>query len=150
MTPAQLATLKTDIQAQASLTSAVAAADWPTVAAFYNAVASPAVNVWREDIPLTEFVATVVPSEYVSLTALQQNTMRFYLLGDPVDASSANIRTVFSQLFAANTTTRGALTAMAQRPATALEKLFGTGGPPITSTLYGHVLTADEVQQAMR
>lgn len=149
MTPAQLATLKTDIQAQPSLASAVTAADWPTIAAFYNAAASPSVNVWRSDVKASEVVAAITYSEYVALTAVKQGGLALLIQPGTVDATSSNVRAAFQAIFGASTSLT-ALTNLAQRAATALEKLFGSGGPPITSTLYGHVLTADEVQQAMR
>lgn len=150
LTAAQNATLKADIQAQPSLTAAVAAKDWPTVAGFYNANTSPAVSIWRADVKASEVVASVVPAEWVLLTAVQQSWLTWVAgSGGTLDASATNVRSGFTALFGAGTTTRTNLTNMAQRVASVLEKLFGDGNTPLTSSLYGHLLTADEVQKAM-
>lgn len=149
LSPAQNATLKTDIQAQPSLAAAVTLHDWAAVANFYNAAASPAVNVWRADVKASEIVAAVVPTEWVALTSVQQSWLQWATNAGTLDASSANVRSGFTTLFGVGTTSRTNLTNIAQRAATVLEKLFGDGNTPLTSSLYGHVLTAAEVQTAM-
>lgn len=126
LTASQLSTLKTDIQGRASLASSVAAADWPTVAAFYNAPASPAVNVWRADIATEEIAPQVVMSDFVALTAVKQNGLLLLTQGPKIDATQANVRSAFASIFGAGSTTLTNLTALAQRPATRFEAMFLT------------------------
>src|SRR5574337_413974 len=145
LTPAQLASLKTDISSQSSLTTAVAAKDWPTVAAFYNAASSPAVTVWRADVRPSEIVAAITGSEFVALTAIKQSLLSLLLMPGVVDATSANVRADFSAIFASGSSLT-ALTNIAQRTATRIEALFTTAQ---VSATYGYSLTAADVQQAM-
>jgi hypothetical protein len=154
LTTAQLATLKTDIQAQGTLAAAVSAADWQTVAAFYNANSSSA--IWLPSVP----VATLASAIDWSTTALTGGNGGFQSLaqaardayfaltqGGSVDATQTNVRNGFSSIFPANVAS--ALAAVAQRTATRLEVLFGSGGPPVVSALFGYQVTASEVQKAM-
>ena len=53
LSPAQLATLKTDILANsATLATAIAERDGPVIAAFYNVLAVPDFLVWRTEVPI--------------------------------------------------------------------------------------------------
>lgn|SRR5487761_2152066 len=143
MTPAQLATLKTD--ATANFAALVAAKDWPAVAAAYNLPSSPAVTIWRADIRPVEVIDAITGSEFIVLTAQHQAMLSLLLLPGVVDATSANVRADFSAIFSAGSSLT-ALIAMAQRTATRLEALFTTSA---ISAVYGHTLTADDVQKAM-
>src|SRR5574337_1792037 len=137
LTPAQLASLKTDISSQSSLTTAVAAKDWPTVAAFYNAASSPAVTVWRADVHPSEIVAAITGTDFTALTQIKATLLQVLLTPDAVDATSANVRADFSAIFPSSATLT-ALTAVAQRTATRLEALFTTAQ---VSAAYGYTLT---------
>lgn len=145
LTASQLATLKTDISGQSSLTAAIAAKDWPTVAAFYAQPSSPAVTIWRADVKPSEIVAAITGTDFVGLTAVKQSLLSLLLMPDVVDATSANVRADFSAIFPASASLT-ALTAIAQRTATRLEALFTTSA---VSAVYGYTLTAADVQQAM-
>lgn len=145
LTTSQLATLKTDISGQPALTAAVAAKDWPTVAAFYAEPSSPTVTIWRADVRPAEIVAAITGSEFVALTALKQSLLSLLLMPGVVDATSPNVRADFSAIFASGSSLT-ALSALAQRTATRLEALFTTAQ---VSAVYGYTLTAADVQMAM-
>lgn len=145
LTASQLATLKTDLGGQSSLTAAVAARDWPTVAAFYNAPSSPAVTVWRADVKPSEIVAAITGNEFVALTAIKQSLLSILLMPGVVDATSANVRADFSAIFASGSSLT-ALTAIAQRTATRIEALFTAAQ---VSAVYGYVLTGPDIAAAM-
>ena len=74
LTTAQQATLKTDINGRANLTAAVTAADWPTIANFYNSPASPSTNVWINNVSLATLTAAINWLAYEALTVGLQNT----------------------------------------------------------------------------
>lgn len=146
LTSAELATLKSD--AQANFPAQVAVQDWPAIAAAYNLPSNPAVNVWRPDISATEIAATITMSAFTALTAQQQNGLLLLTQG-PIDATSANVRAAFQNIFGAGQTLTD-LTARAQRTGTRVEVLFSTAasGARVT-TKYGQTLTADDLQKAM-
>lgn len=142
---AQLAALKTDVGTQSTLTAAVAAKDWPTVAAFYNAPSSPAVTIWRADVQPSEIVAAITGTEFTGLTAIKQSLLSILLMPGVVDATSANIRADFSAIFASGSSLT-ALTAVAQRTATRIEALFTASQ---VSAVYGYTLTGTDIAAAM-
>jgi hypothetical protein len=147
LTSAQLATLKADIAADATLNAKPNNDDGNQfIADAYNALASPAINVWRADVRSSEVVAAVVMTDFIALTGLKPDGFHLIITPDTVDASSANVRQDFQTIFGASTTLTN-LTAIAQRPASRLEKLFGTGSP-LTSTLYAYLLTRVDVFDA--
>lgn len=149
LTTAQLATLATDIGNQASLATARTAKDATLIPAFYNALSSPAVAMWRSNVGNSEIASSIVASAYIALTALQQKALDLYMGPDACDASSANVRAGFSSIFGAGSATLTNLTAVSQRTATRLEVLLGAGGPPIVSAAFNYTLTAADVRQAM-
>src|SRR5574340_1691611 len=106
LTASQLATLKTDISGQSTLTAAVAAKDWPTVAAFYAEASSPAVTIWRADVKPSEIVAAITYTELVALTSPTQFALQVLLQPGVVDATSANVRAAFSAIFGDRKSTR--------------------------------------------
>lgn len=146
LTTAQLAALKTDIQGQAALTSAVAAQDWVTVANFYNT--ATATQLWRPNVGSQEIIGAANWTAFATCTVQQQNTFLAMLLNPTVDATKANIRAGFAAVFTV-AADQNALSAIAQRAATRLEVLFGSGGPPIVSAVFGYTIPATEVQKAM-
>ena len=99
MTPAQLATLKTD--ATANFAALVAATDWPSIAAAYNLPSSPAVTIWRADIKPVEVIDAITGSEFIALTPQHQAMLSLLLQPGVVDATSANVRADFSAIFSA-------------------------------------------------
>ena len=154
MTSAQLATLKTDIQGQGSLTAAVASADWPTVANFYNA--DSATLVWLPSVSIDtlkgaiDWTTTPVAGGnggFQMLSAGARDAYSSLTQGSMVDATQVNIRNGFASIFPSNIAL--ALQAVAQRLATRLELLFSSGGPPVVSSVFGYRISPDEVQKAM-
>src|SRR5574337_515203 len=137
LTASQLASLKTDASGQSTLTAAIAAKDWPTVAAFYAEPSSPAVTIWRADVKPSEIVAAITGTDFTGLTAVKQSLLSLLLMPGVVDATSANVRADFSAVFPSSASLT-ALTALAQRTATRLEALFTTAQ---VSAAYGYTLT---------
>jgi hypothetical protein len=151
LTSAQLATLKADIQADQVLAAKPNNSDAAVdIAAAYNAAASPAYVVWRNDITAREVVGSITASEFVALTAIKQNGLIIILLAGTVDGSNANIRAAFTSIFTTGTSLT-TLTALCKRNATRAEKLFATGsgttGSPSTMAVTG-ALTASDIISA--
>jgi hypothetical protein len=145
LTTAQLASLKAAIEGDANLTALVAAKDTAGIADYFNQPGSA--NVWRPDIRDSEIVAACVMSEVVALNSTPGAQLAFQTLIKPdiIDATSANVRQAFTALFAANTTTRANLIAIAQRVGTRFEVLLSTGS---VSAVFGQKLTAEDVAAA--
>jgi len=148
LTSAQQATLKTSINGTSALTAAVTAHDAVTVANFYNVVSATA--VWIPDVPNATILSALVAADVAAkiTTIAEQALLAALMTPLALDATQPNVRGDFATLFS-GTTTLTNLTAAAQRLATALEVLFGSGGPPIVSTLFGYVLQPSDVSQAM-
>ncbi len=144
LTLTQLATLKTDVLAQPTLTAAVLAADWPTVALFYNAGSTPSANVWIPNLPATVLNGTVNWVAFAAKTVQQQNTYFAMVQGGFVDATSANIRAGFGAVFSGADLT--ALANIAQQVGTRFEVLFSTAN---VSLVFGQTLDPADVQKAM-
>lgn len=141
---AQLATFKAAIVADPNIAAELAALDDAAIAAYYNAPSSPAVSLWRPNIPVAELNTAVDWSAFAGLTALKQNT--YFAMTQPgfVDATAVNIRNGFGTVFGTSTTLT-ALTALAQRTATRFEALFTTAN---VCALFGIVVNAEDVRQA--
>lgn len=152
LTSAQLTALATDINGQASLASARATHDAPAVCAFYNA--GGATTIWRNDCTPAQLVAVANWASFAALTVAKQNVLFAILQASPIDASQSSVRTGFGQVFTGADLT--ALSNAAQRLATVIELLFGSGGPPIVAgtdaagnSLYGQGLDPATVAKAM-
>lgn len=142
--------LKTNIQGQGTLAAAVAAADWFTVAAFYNA--GSGVQVWLPVVSVDALKNAIdwtaaAGSGFQQLNQAQRDTYSALTQGSSVDATQANIRAGFASIFSASIAT--ALALLSQRQGTRLEILFSVAGPPNVSNVFGQRLTADDVQKAM-
>ncbi len=149
MTPAQQTTLKTDIISAANaaaLGAFIAASDWPSIQAYYNALASPQVLLWRPSIPIGELNRVIVWSAFAGLSALLQNTYLAMTQGGVIDATSASIRAGFGTIFGGASATAVAMTAVAQVGGTRFQVLFSSGN---VSTMFGQQVSADDIQQAM-
>lgn len=149
LTPAQQTTLKTDMHSAgnaAALGAFLAATDWVSIAAFYNA--NSAQTVWKPNISVRDLTRNIVGSAFDALTAQKQNGYLALTSGGVVDATSASIRAWFSDIFGAGVTLT-ALTAEAQRLATRFELLFSTAASPSNvSSVFGQVVSATDVQFA--
>lgn len=142
LTPQQLTTLKTDINANsATLSIAIAQRDGPTIAAFYNAIASPSFTVWKSMVPINLIGKAFDNTELAGLTTANQTrlqTLAMFLAGG-VDPSQATNRAFFDDIFsgAGGANTRVKLLSLWKRLATRAEKLFaiGTGSDAAPATL---------------
>jgi hypothetical protein len=144
MTPSQLSTVATAINADATMTASVAAHDWPAIAA--NANGAGGGTIWRNDIKSSELVTAIVWSEYSAMSVALQNTFQAMIAGGTIDATNTNIRTGFNTIFAGSPTTLANLTALAKRVPTKFEQWFTTNN---VSSMYGQTISAADVQKAM-
>ena len=154
LTNTQFDTLKTDILANATaggaLETAVAIGNDVAVAAYYNALASPAVKIWLPRVTIDQLNGAVVWTDFVGLTALKQNTYIAMTQAGFVDASDAQVRSGFAAAFGAASASITAITAMAQRDASRLEALLSTGSGTRVTAVFGYVLMHLDVARALR
>lgn len=146
LTPAQEAILQAAINADASVSSAVAKADWYSIAGLYNLQTTS--MVWRADITPEQIQAGIVASEAIAQSP-QALQMAQLLLSTPlIDATKPNVRAQFATIFPASSAavTLTNLTAIGQRQATKFENLFVSSQ---VSSVYGVVLSPLDVQRAM-
>jgi hypothetical protein len=149
LTPAQKTTLKTDMHSggnAAALGTWLAAADWPSIATWYNTDSGS--MVWRPSIPVSDLTRNIVGTVADGLSTQKQQGYIMLTQGGFVDATYANIRNWFSDIFGAGATLT-ALTAEAQRPATRFQMLFATAASPANvTTVFGQMLTPEDVRLA--
>ena len=86
-----------------------------------------AITVYRNDVRKAEIIGAFVVTDYDALTAARRDLVGAILQLDVVDATDATLRSNLAAVFAAGTTTRANLVAMAQRAGSRAEALFGTG-----------------------
>lgn len=153
LTSAQLTTLKAAINSDPSLSVLPNNDDAAfTIAAAFNALASPAFLVWRTDIPTKDIKKAVVWTEYVGRTQGERDAFVLINSNGIVNAADANVRQGFSDIFSGplGATTRANLTALAKRDATRAEKLFSTGtgsdASPATMSFEGQLSYRDVLQ----
>jgi hypothetical protein len=155
LTPAQQATLKAAIVADATANALYQNGDLSGLAAHYNATASPTFTVWRTRVPLNPDIATGIDSaELAGLSTLNATRLQtlVVLLGTGNQAVNPSIgaaggtnkmKTFFDDIFsgAGGANTRAALALVWYRSATRIEKLFatGTGTTGSPAVLYGAV-----------
>jgi hypothetical protein len=158
LTTAQLATLKTAINADGTLSALpLTSASSLIIRDAFNAPASPAFTVWRTNVGITETGASFNGSEWAGMTSA--NHTRLQTVAQYADAgynaAKADIRAMFNDIWsgAGGTLTRAALLVLWKRLATRAEKLYATGpgtgsdASPATLVFEG-AITADEVQAA--
>ncbi len=163
MTPAQIATIKADIAANADMNTLPANSDGSyAIAELYNQPASPTFNVWRTDASVQAIYDAINWSLYTPVDApeatgiytaralaiqTKQMNLQNILQGrDTIDCSKANVRAgLRDAVIAVPAGTNGAAvspggasgaTVLANciRPATRLEKLLSTGSATTGST----------------
>lgn len=157
MTTAQLLILKNDILVTHAATvyqGSTLLQHWnnnnlETLANYYNANASPQVDLWRPDVSPFELQKVIVMSAYVALTAVKQNGFMVYLQSPVLDATNQNIRDGFTTIFGAGATLT-ALTALAKKPATNFENLFigVIQSGAFVSSVYGQQVTYQDIFNA--
>jgi hypothetical protein len=154
LTAAQLAILRADIQADATLNAFPNNSDGAfAIAAAYNLPASPAFTVWKSNVTIGQIGDKINASELAGLTSL--NTQRLQAISEyspqGVNPSLPDRRAFFDDVFsgAGGTITRANLLALWKRFATRAEKLFATGtgsdASPATLVFEGQVTVQDVV-----
>jgi hypothetical protein len=148
LTLTQLATLKAAILADVTANAFPNTNDGNfALAAYLNSASDPVVNVWRKNIQPTEISSTITMSAFVALTAIKQNGLLLLTQG-LLDATSANVRAAFNEIFGAGPTLT-ALTALAQRIGTRFEIIFSSAaGVANISTMFGQSVTYLDVGEA--
>jgi hypothetical protein len=147
LTPAQLQTLKTDIESDPALNAEPMNSDGAyAIAQAYNALAAPAFIVWKTNVPRNEVGKTFVASALAAITAGNNDKLaNFAAWNEVVNPSRADQRAFFDDVFsvAAGASTRAALLVLWKRTATRLEKLFATGtgsdASPATMVVEGQI-----------
>lgn len=153
LTSDQLATLKAAINSDPALSVLPNNDDAAfTIAAAFNALASPVFIVWRTDIPTKDIKKAVVWTEYIARAQGERDAFVLINSNGIVNAADANVRQGFADIFSGplGATTRANLTALAKRDATRAEKLFSTGtgsdGSPATMSFEGQLSYRDVLQ----
>ena len=155
LTTAQLSTLKAAILAdQALAAQPMTSGGAETIAAAFNAPASPSFTVWRSNVSITETGRQFVGSEWAGMTSANHTRLQTVAqwMDAGYDASKSDIRAMFDDIWGAGgTATRARLLALWKRLATRGEKLFATGAgsdaAPATLVFEG-AITSSDVQQA--
>lgn len=157
LTQAQLATLKTAINADAALSAQPMTSDGHDfIAKAMNVSATGPNNVcYKTNVSINEIGKKFNGAELAGLTTGNQTrlqTLAFYLAGG-VNPSLADNRAFFDDVFsgAGGVNTRAALLALWKRTLTRGEKLYATGtgsdASPATLVFEGSI-SVDDVQQA--
>jgi hypothetical protein len=150
LTPAQLATLKTAILAEPSLSTAVATADDQAIANWFNEPSSPAVAVWKPVVDIQALNSAIAWADMVVLTQEKQLTYQSMIWANQVDMTDNQVRQGLKAVFGAASTSYTAIVAIGQRTATRYEALFSSGAGPKVSTVFGEALTPQAVSTALR
>lgn len=151
LTTAQVATLRADILADATLApKCTPYGDGPyDIAAAYNAPAAPAYKVWRTSVSRVEIYnntsdegTTWSWTFYKNQSAVEQNAWVQMFMGDQADFSKANLRAGIAVIFtSASAVNATHALAIGKRSATRAEKLFASGsgddGQPVDHELRG-------------
>lgn len=142
-----LAAIKTAIQADTTASGYVSGGNPGACADYLNEVPSTSPTViWMPAVPVAVLLTGVVWSAFIALAAGAQAAWQALTAGGTVDATNANVRAGFVDIFGSGSQTVTNLTALAQRPASRLEALFTASG---VCSQYGAQVSAADVQQAM-
>jgi hypothetical protein len=96
------------------------------VAARMNEVGASAETLFRSYVPMEDFLAEIVASEFTALSAAAKTGVDQFFRGTRIKTGSANMRATLSGLFPSGAT-RTALIALASRPCSRAEALWGEG-----------------------
>ena len=152
LTPAQMATLKANIIADAAFNGLPLNTDGAvTIANAYNLAAAPAFTVWKTNVPIVEVGRAFNGAELAGLTTGNQTRLQTIAqyLSAGVNPSLIDNRQFFDDVFsgAGGNTTRPKLLTLWKRLALRIEKLFATGtgsdASPATLTWEGQISYAD-------
>ncbi len=147
-TAADLQTIKTAIQADATMSADWSAGNPGAVAAYLNAVPSSGpVSILRPDVTTQELAQALDITELLALTQTQLSVLQLAGLARTLDFTNANVTAGLAAVFPSTTTTYTNLMAVAQRAATRLEALFSANS---VCAQYGAQIDASTVILAMK
>jgi hypothetical protein len=127
LTTAQRATLKTAIEAEPSLATALAQGNDVAVADWCNETTT--FVVWRTAVPTEEIQDATNWTEFIGRSQGERDAYRILVDRDRVNPSLATIRQAFNDIFSGATgaISRPAIRTAFQRTATRAEQLLATG-----------------------
>src|SRR5687767_7670528 len=100
LTLTQLQALKTEIDADPLLSSQPINSDGAFfIAAELNKLASPSFIVWRTNVPTSDVKKAIVWTEYIGRSIGEQNAFALMISNGIVNASDANVRQGFTDIF---------------------------------------------------
>jgi len=139
MTPAQLATFKTAILADANLAAYLSARNDGAITDYYNQPGAG--TIWRPSISIAELNTAILWNEYITLSVQFQGGYLAMIANGVIDATSANIRSGFASIFTGKTSLTN-LSAIAQVIPTRFEALFTTSQ---VCSVFGKRVTVQDV-----
>lgn len=95
------------------------------IATLLNTPGLSSETIFRGYTPIEEVVACLVAAEVTALSTANQTLLDKLLRGSRLKTGDANLRTAMGAVFANGTTSRANLIAVASRPASRAEALFG-------------------------
>jgi hypothetical protein len=112
------------------------------VAALLNAVgAGAAYSVYKKSVPVRDLVASIDPTNFAALTALQLAKLQLLFTGAAtLDASDANTRTIVQGVFSGMAATLTNFAVLVKRQGSRAEVLWGDGAR----------VSADDVSKARK
>jgi hypothetical protein len=160
LTTTQLASLNAAVKADVTASVYLQNRDVQSITDYFNTVPSSGTVLWKNDVKATSLPAIIDWTEFVTLTVQQQNTFSNIVsftqtsVASGIDATSANIRNAFSNIFAGKPNTLANLVAVSQRTATRFEAISSfitivSGSVAVTSSVYGYVLSTGDVSNAL-
>lgn len=155
LTPAQLATLKTNILANQDTTTLYTDGNLQGLADLYNAAASPAFVVWKRELSRHDILTQTSPTgtvfswaggAYITRSQGERDAFR-EMFNDTgtVNPALPTMQAAFNDIFSGSggADNRAHILAMSKRAATRLEKLFATGtgsdASPATMVIEGPI-----------
>lgn len=117
------------------------------IAEYYNAIASPAVDLWKPDITIDEITNQIVMADFQGLPQGRRDAWFAMSQALYIDATQSLVRTNFVSIFGNGTATLTNVTAIAKKQATNLEALFTTNN---VSEVYKYLISQDEILLATR
>lgn len=153
LTPAQLATLKAAILADAALDAFPNTSDGCyEIAIAMNMPASPNFIVWRSALtPELSRAAIVSGAEQLDNLTVGKRDALLYLATGTLDCRNTAVRSAIDNLCGTQNTLKASIVAAEKRKATLAEKIFASGtgsdAAPATTTFEGTISYSD-VQQA--
>ena len=151
MTPEQLAALAAHIRASTDplVVEALAIRNDTELARLYNLAS--AFVVWRSSIPVEEYRDALEWTEVDTLTVGKARAWE-WITGTmqlPLESGKAAVRDGLAEVWAANTTTRANLLAIAKRQATVCESIYLTGVAPTYDLGWEGTVTITEIGRAL-